>query len=75
MVGLVLACARQGQAGLEIPSLLLARLHDMARSGNPTCRLVLNFLNSKARDALREVSTYNGPAEIVPADPATKEGR
>lgn len=75
IVGLVLACTRQGQGGLDIPPLLLAQLHDMARSGDPTCGLVLDFLNSKARDALREVGTYDVPAEIVSADPATKEGR
>ena len=74
IVGLVLTCARQGRGGQEIPSLLLGRLHDMVRSGDPTCRLVLDFLNSKAREALREVSTYDLLAEIVSADPVTKEG-
>ncbi|WP_313554698.1 hypothetical protein [Agrobacterium cavarae] len=75
IVGLVLACARRKQGNREIPLLLLDRLQEKARSGDPTCRLVLNFLYRKAHDALREVSTHNVPAEIVSADPATKEGR
>lgn len=75
IVGLVLTCARQGQGGQEIPSLLLARLHEMARSGDPTCRLVLDCLNRRA-GANHQTAVRQGMLpEIVSAHPAMKEDR
>ncbi len=75
IVGLVLTCARQGQCGREIPSLLLARLHDMARSGDPTCRLVLDFLNRRAGANHRTAARQGVLPEIVSAHPSNGEDR
>lgn len=75
IVGLVLTCARQGQGGQEIPSLLLARLHEMARSGDLTCKLVLSYIGRKAHDGLGRSSHYDALTEIVSADPAIKGDR
>jgi len=75
IVGLVLTCGRQGQGGQEIPCLLLARLHEMARSGDSTCKLVLSYIGRKAHDGPGKTSHYDAPTEIVSADPATKGDR
>ncbi|MGQ8630151.1 hypothetical protein ACUTJJ_01545 [Agrobacterium sp. DKPNP3] len=75
IIGLVLTCARQGQGGQEIPSLLLARLHEMARSGDPTCKLVLSYIGRKAHDGPGTTSHYDAPTEIVSTDLALEEDR
>jgi|GEM_PF-1276410 len=75
IVGLVLTCARQGQGGQEIPSLLLVRLHEMARSGDSTCKLVLSYIGRKAHDGPGRTSHYDAPTEIVSADLALKGDR
>lgn len=76
LVGLVLAYGRQGQGDVKaIPSLLLERLHDQARSGDPSCTLVLDYLGRKVHRGRPAVSHYQVPTEIVSADPAIKEDR
>ncbi|MGO7215756.1 hypothetical protein ACCS75_32355 [Rhizobium ruizarguesonis] len=74
VVGLALAFTRQGDgAAAAIPLMLLDRLSHHAWSGDPACRLVLDWLTEKAnkRHDLAVFSDrhaaahHTGPAEIV----------
>ncbi|MBY2942823.1 hypothetical protein HF264_24450 [Rhizobium leguminosarum] len=79
VVGLVFALTRQGHgAAAAIPLMLLDRLSHHAWSGDPTCRLVLDWLTEKANERHdlavsrdRHASAQHaGPAEIVSASAA-----
>ncbi|NKN08941.1 hypothetical protein [Rhizobium laguerreae] len=80
IVGLALAFTRQGYDDVAaIPSVLVDRLFHQACSGDPTCRLVLDWLTEKANTRHgRDVSGRRhaavpriGPAEIVSASSAS----
>lgn len=74
IVGLALACSRQGSSDTRaIPSVLLDRLRHLAESGDPACRLILDWLNSKAGPGHRAAAHQGVPTEIVSAHPAMKE--
>ncbi|WCK77889.1 hypothetical protein [Agrobacterium fabrum] len=76
IIGLALAFARQGPSDMRaIPPLLLDRLSDLARSGEPACRLVLDCLNRRAGAGHRTDSGQGLPTEIVSVHPAMKEDR
>lgn len=76
IIGLALAFARQGLGGTHaIPSVVLDRLSHLARSGEPTCRLVLDCLNRRADAGHRVAAHRNLPTEIVSVHPAMKEDR
>ncbi|MBY5873822.1 hypothetical protein HFN53_17530 [Rhizobium leguminosarum] len=79
VVGLALAFTRQGDgAAAAIPLMLLDRLSHHSWSGDPACRLVLDWLTEKAnkRHDLADSSDghaaaqHAGPAEIVSASAA-----
>ncbi|MBY5625914.1 hypothetical protein [Rhizobium leguminosarum] len=79
VVGLALAFIRQGDGNATaVPPMLLDRLCQHAWSGDPACRLVLDWLNGRASARQdRAVSRYRhasaqhaGPAEIVSASAA-----
>lgn len=74
IVGLALAHARQGPSGMRaIPPLLLDRLSDLARSGEPTCRLVLGCLHRRAGANRRRAARQGVPTEIVSVHPALED--
>lgn len=76
IIGLVLAFARQGPGDTRaIPSVVLDRLSRLARSGEPTSRLVLDCLNRRAGAGHRASADQNVPTEIVSIHPAMKEDR
>lgn len=76
IIGLVLAFARQGPGDTRaIPSVVFDRLNHLARSGEPTCRLVLDCLNRRAGAGHRAAADQNLPTEIVSVHPAMKEDR
>lgn len=76
IVGLALTCSRQGASDMRaIPSVLLDRLRHHARSGEPTCRLVLDCLNRRAGAGHRAAAHQNVPPETVSVHPAMKEDR
>jgi hypothetical protein len=76
IIGLALAFARQGVSDARaIPSVLLDRLHHLARSSEPTCRLVLDCLNRRAGANHRTDAGQGRPTEIVSVHPAMKEDR
>ncbi|MBB4576028.1 hypothetical protein [Rhizobium lentis] len=74
IVGLALASARQRPGDTRaISSVLLDRLRHLARSGEPTCRLVLDYLNRMAGANHRTAAHQNVPAAIVSAQPALED--
>ncbi|MFD1747440.1 hypothetical protein ACFSE1_18380 [Rhizobium helianthi] len=76
IIGLALTYSRQGPSGMcAIPPLLLDRLSHLARSGEPTCRLVLDCFNRRAGAGHRAAADQNLPTEIVSIHPAMKEDR
>jgi hypothetical protein len=76
IIGLALTFARQGSSETRaIPSVLLDRLRHHARSGEPTCRLVLDRLNGRAGAGHRTVAHQGVPPEIVSAHLTIEEDR
>lgn len=76
IVGLALAFARQRTSDTRaIPSVVFDRLSQLARSGEPTCRLVLDCLNRRAGAGHRAAAHQGVPQEIVSVHPAGKEDR
>ena len=79
VVGLALAFTRQGHgAAAAVPLMLLERLSYHAWSGDPTCRLVLDWLTEKANERHdlavsrdhHAFAHHAGHAEIVSASAA-----
>lgn len=79
VVGLALAFTRHGAGdAAAVPPMLLDRLWHHAWSGDPACRLVLDWLNGRAsarqdRAVSRDrhaSAQHTGPAEIVSASAA-----
>lgn len=76
IIGLALAFARQGPGDTRaIPSVVFDRLRHLARSGEPTCRLVLDCLNRRVSVGHRVAAHQNLPTEIVSVHPAIEEDR
>lgn len=74
IIGLALACARQGSSNMrEIPSVVLEPLRRLAESGDAACRLVLDCLNRRAGANHRRFARQGVPPEIVSAHPAIQE--
>ncbi|TCB38803.1 hypothetical protein E0J02_26525 [Rhizobium leguminosarum bv. viciae] len=80
IVGLALASTRQGAGdAAAVPPMLLDRLCHHARSGDPACRLVLDWLTEKANmrhdfagpSDGHAAAQHAGPAEIVSASSAS----
>ncbi|NEJ31723.1 hypothetical protein GR205_27495 [Rhizobium leguminosarum] len=71
VVGLALAFTRQGAgAAAAIPLMLLDRLSYHAWSGDPACRLVLDWLTEKANKRHDLADSSDGHASAQHADPA-----
>ncbi|KQQ56378.1 hypothetical protein ASF69_16545 [Rhizobium sp. Leaf311] len=76
IIGLALAFTRQGSSETRaIPSELLDRLRHHARSGEPTCWLVLDCLNRRAGAGHRTAAHRSVLTEIASGSPAMKEDR
>ncbi len=74
IIGLALAVARQGSSDKRaIPSVVLGPLRHLAKSGDPTCRLVLDYLNRRSGAIRRTAARQGVPPEIVSAHPAIQE--
>ncbi|MBY5501266.1 hypothetical protein HFO82_21965 [Rhizobium leguminosarum] len=77
LVGLALAFTRQGDGdAAAVPPMLFDRLSHHAWSGDPACRLVLDWLNEKAstrqdRADRHAAAQHAGPAEIVSTSSAS----
>ncbi len=68
LIGLALAYVRQGSDSSALPAPLLMRLAHHAESGDPTCSLVLDWLNARASDADRsDAAQRRSPRERVVA--------
>lgn len=57
LIGLALAYVRQGSSASTMPAPLLTRLALHATSGDPTCSLVLDWLNARASGPDRSDAT------------------
>jgi hypothetical protein len=76
IVGLALAFARQGTSDKRaIPAVVLEPLRYLAKSGDPTCRLVLDYLERRIGANYRTFARQGVPQEIVFVHPAVKEDR
>lgn len=74
IVGLALTCSRQGQSGTRaIPTVLLDRLRHLARSGDPACRLVQDYLKRRTGANDRTAASQGVPTEIVSVHSAVQE--
>ncbi len=76
IIGLALAFAQQGSSDKRaIPSVVLEPLRHLAKSGDPTCWLVLDYLKRRVGAGHRVAAHQNVPTEIVSVHPAMKEDR
>lgn len=76
IIGIALAFARQGSSDTRaIPSVVLEPLRHLADSGDPACRLVLDYLNRRAGANHRTFTRQGVPQKIVSVHPAMKEDR
>ncbi|UWM82140.1 hypothetical protein [Rhizobium sp. SRDI969] len=69
LIGLALACVRQGPLldGL-VPEPLMLRLHALAHGGNAACRLLLDWMRNRNRDLGRSPSKHlTRPAPVIAA--------
>jgi hypothetical protein len=75
LIGLALSFARLGATpSVEVPQLLLDRLAVHARHGNPTCRLVLDFLFRRSRTVAVE-NAVRPDAAILERQRVSNTGR
>jgi hypothetical protein len=76
IIGLALAFAHQGSSDKRaIPSVVLEPLRQLAESGDPTCRLVLDYLERRVGADYRTFTRQGVSPEIVSVHQAMKEDR
>lgn len=76
IIGLALAFARQGASDARaIPSVVLEPLRQLAESGDPSCWLVLDYLERRVGADYRTFTRQGVSPEIVSVHPAMKEDR
>jgi hypothetical protein len=69
LIGLALACVRQGPLldGL-VPEPLMLRLRELADSGNAACRLLLDWMRNRNRDSAQSEHLARRAPAIASAD-------
>jgi hypothetical protein len=76
IIGIALAFARQGSSDTRaVPSVVLEPLRHLADSGDPACRLVLDYLERRVGADYRTFTRQGVSPEIVSVHPAMKEDR